>query len=199
AAFGQGDMTPRDSLFRKYAFTFVVVVSAALVVSSIVGLYFTYQESKSALLALQREKAAFAASRIEAYVQEIEHQLGWMRLPQIGGASLEQRRIDFLKLLRQVPAITDLHYLDRDGFEQLKVSRLSVDIAGSKQDFSKDPKFTSARSGETYFSPVYFRKETEPYITISVSGTGEQAGVTVAEVNLKFIWDVITRIRIGEK
>src|SRR5262249_44261090 len=118
----QGDrMTARGSLFRKYVFYFVVVVSAALVASGAVGLYFAYQENKSDLLALEREKAAGAASRIEAYVQEIEHQLGWMRLPQLGGASLEQRRIDFLKLLRQVPAITDLSHLDRSGIELLRV------------------------------------------------------------------------------
>jgi signal transduction histidine kinase len=187
------------SLFRKYVIYFVVLVSAALIASAAVGLYFTYQESKAALLDLQREKAGAAASRIDAYVQEIEHQLGWMRLPQIGGSSLEQRRIDFLKLLRQVPAVTDLSYLDRTGKEQLKVSRLSMDVAGSRQDFSQDPKFTAAKAGGTYFSPVYFRKETEPYMTIAVAGTSEEAGITVAEVNLKFIWDVISRIKIGAK
>jgi len=192
-------MTPRGSLFRKYALYFVVLVSTTLVVSAAVAVYFSYQESKAALLVLQREKAAAAALRIESYVQEIEHQLGWMRLPQIGGGTLEQRRIDFLKLLRQVPAITDLSYLDRTGSEQLKVSRLSMDVAGSKQDFSKDAKFTSTKSGEAYFSPVYFRKETEPYMTIAVAGASEQAGITVAEVNLKFIWDVITRLKIGAK
>jgi len=192
-------MTARKSLFGKYVFYFVVVVSTALVASAAVGLYFTYEESKAALLVLEREKASAAASRIESYVQEIEHQLGWMRLPQIGGAGLEQRRIDSLKLLRQVPAITDLSYLDGTGLEQLKMSRLSMDVTGSKENFSRDPKFTAARSGETYFSPVYFRKETEPYMTIAVAGAGDRAGVTVAEVNLKFIWDVITRIRIGDR
>jgi len=189
----------RGSLFRKYVIYFVVLVSAALIVSGLVGMHFTYQENKAALLDLQREKAGAAASRIEAYVQEIEHQLGWMRLPQIGGSSLEQRRIDFLKLLRQVPAVTDLSYLDRTGKEQLKVSRLSMDVAGSRVDFSRDPKFTAAKSGGTYFSPVYFRKETEPYMTIAVAGTSEEAGITVAEVNLKFIWDVISRIKIGDR
>jgi signal transduction histidine kinase len=192
-------MTPRGSLFRKYVFYFVVLVSAALIVSGAVGLYSTYKENKAALLDLQREKAGAAASRIDAYVQEIEHQLGWMRLPQIGSASLEQRRIDFLKLLRQVPAVTDLSYLDRTGKEQLKVSRLSMDVAGSRRDFSRDPRFTTAKSGGTYISPVYFRKETEPYMTIAVAGTSEEAGVTVAEVNLKFIWDVISRIKIGDR
>jgi len=36
-------------------------------------------------------------------------------------------------------------------------------------------------------------------MTIAVAGASEQAGITVAEVNLKFIWDVITRLKIGAK
>ena len=189
----------RSSLFRKYAVYFVALVCAMLLVSSVVGLYFTYQESKSTLLSLQREKAGAAAVRIEAYVQEIEHQLGWMRLPQLGLSTPESRRIDYLKLLRQVPAITEVSMLDSSGREKLRVSRLGMDVMASGEDFSSDPKFTTAKSGRTWFSPVYFRKDTEPYMTIAVAGTTSEIGITVAEVNLKFIWDVISRIKIGEK
>jgi signal transduction histidine kinase len=189
----------RGSLFRKYAVYFVVVVSAALIASALVQLYFTYQENKDALLNLQREKAAAAATRIETYVQEIERQLDWMRLPQVGPQTLEQRRIEYLKLLRVAPAITDVMRLDAAGREQLRVSRLSMDVSGGESDYSKDPKFVEARSGKTYFGPVYFRKDTEPYMTIAVASMGNDANVTVAEVNLKFIWDVISRIRIGKE
>jgi signal transduction histidine kinase len=35
-------------------------------------------------------------------------------------------------------------------------------------------------------------------MTISIAGRGEEAGVTVAEVNLKFIWDVVNQIKIGK-
>ena len=45
---------------------------------------------------------------------------------------------------------------------------------------------------------MYFRKDTEPYMTIArTAGLG--GGVTAVEVNLKFVWDVVSRIRIGEK
>jgi signal transduction histidine kinase len=192
-------MNLRGSLFRKYAIYFAALVTLALIASGGIGVYFTYQESKVALLDLQREKAAAAASRIEAYVSEIEHQIGWMRLPQAGASNPEQRRFDYLKLLRQVPAITDVIQLDREGRERLRVSRLGMDVAGSDEDLSTDPKFTVPKSGKTYFSPVYFRKETEPYMTISMAGISDEAGITVAEVNLKFIWDVISRIKIGDK
>jgi two-component system NtrC family sensor kinase len=175
-------MILRGSLFYKYSIYFAVLVTIALIASGGIGVYFTYQENKAALLDLQREKAAAAASRIEAYVQEIEHQIGWMRLPQAGAGSADQRRFDYLKLLRQVPAITDVAQLDRTGKERLRVSRLGMDVATSGEDFSTDPKFTVAKGGKTYFSSVYFRKETEPYMTISMAGISDEAGITVAEV-----------------
>ncbi len=192
-------MILRGTLFRKYVVYFVTLVTAALIASGGIGVYFTYKESKAALLDLQREKAAAAASRIEAYVSEIEHQIGWMRLPQVGAANPEQRRFDYLKLLRQVPAITDVVQVDRNGNVKLRVSRLGMDVSGGGEDLTNDPKFTVPKSGKIYFSRVYFRKETEPYMTIAMAGISEEAGITVAEVNLKFIWDVISRIKIGDK
>jgi HAMP domain-containing protein len=47
-----------------------------------------------------------------------------------------------------------------------------------------------------YYGPVYFRKGTEPYMTIA-RPAGSGGGVTAAEVNLKFVWDVVSQIKIG--
>src|SRR3989344_747921 len=189
-------LTPRGQLFRKYTIYFVTLVGVALLASGGIGVYFYYQENKTALTRLQQEKAAAAAYRIEQYVKEIEHQIGWTVLP-AGAAPPEQRRFDYLRLLRQVPAITDVSLLDHAGQERLRVSRLAMDAADSRKDFSTDPLFIEARSGHTFFSPVYFRKETEPYMTISMPASRESAGVIVVEVNLKFIWDVVSQIKIG--
>ena len=98
-----------------------------------------------------------------------------------------------------VPAVTDIAQIDAKGREQLAVSRLAMDVAGADKDRSQEPAFKNARPGQTWFGPVYFRKETEPYMSIAVRSGGESGPVTVAEVNLKFIWDVVTRIRIGQK
>ncbi|HUP96197.1 MAG TPA: cache domain-containing protein, partial [Burkholderiales bacterium] len=185
----------RGSLFRKYVAYFVALVSTALIGSGLVGFYYTYEESKTARLNLQLEKADAAASRIEAFIREIEHQLGWMRLPQAGPVTPEHRRLDYLKLLRQVPSISDASLLDAGGREQLRVSRVAMNVVGSGDDYSASPKFTETRQAETYFSPVYFRRETEPYMTISVRSDTDE--VTVAEVNLKFILEVISRIKVG--
>src|SRR5258705_12363871 len=101
-------MILRGTLFRKYVVYFVTLVTLALIASGGIGVYFTYQESKAALLDLQREKAAAAASRIDAYVQEIEHQIGWMRLPQAGAGKPDQGPFRYPKLFRPGPAITEV-------------------------------------------------------------------------------------------
>ncbi|HEY5897139.1 MAG TPA: GAF domain-containing protein, partial [Burkholderiales bacterium] len=148
---------------------------------------------------LQHEKALSAAARIEQFVLQIEQQLAYAALPQLGVEGLEQRRIEFLKLLRVVHAVTDITQIDGQGREQLSVSRLKMDEAGTGRDWSQEPAFKNARPGQTWYGPVYFRKETEPYMSIAVRSGGEAGAVTVAEVNLKFIWDVITRIHVGQK
>ena len=190
-------MTPTGRLSRKYAVVIAGLVTVALLVSGLVEIYFSYQEHTQALILVQREKAVAAAARIETFVRELERQLGWVTHPVMvtGPAAIEQRRLDYFRLLRQVPPVTEVAQADAAGREQLRVSRLAMDIVGSQADLSQDPRFVEARRGRTYFSPVYFRKESEPYMTISMPAG---AGVVMAEVNLKFIWDVITQIKVGE-
>jgi signal transduction histidine kinase len=187
----------RGRLFWKYVVLFVVLVSVALVVSGLTELYFSYHENRAALAALQQEKALFAAARIEQFLREVERQVGWTTQGVLGtgDAAREQRRFDYLRLLRQAAAVTEVSYLDAAGKEQLLESRLAMSVIGSGIDFSADPKFLTVKSGKTYYSPVYFRKESEPYLTLAIPGQG--GGVTVAEVNLKFIWDVVSQIKIG--
>jgi signal transduction histidine kinase len=191
-------MILRWRLFPKYATLIIALVGGMLVASGGISLYFSYRENQQHLVTLQREKAEAAATRIEQYIRDIEHQFGWTALPQVGagGNPIDQRRFEYLKLLRQVPAITEVAWVDASGREQLKVSRLAMDVSGADTDLSRDPKFLEAKSGKTWYSPVYFRKETEPYMTISrPAGSG---GVTIAEVNLKFVWEVVSRIKIGQ-
>ncbi|HEY5290870.1 MAG TPA: cache domain-containing protein, partial [Burkholderiales bacterium] len=192
-------MTLRWRLFPKYATLIIALVGGMLVASGGISLYFSYRENQEHLVALQREKAEAAATRIEQYILDIEQQLGWTALPQVGagGNPLDQRRFEYLKLLRQVPAITEVAWIDASGRERLKVSRLAMDVSGADIDLSQDPRFTEAKSGKTWYSPVYFRKETEPYMTIS-RPAGSGGGVTIAEVNLKFVWEVVSRIKVGQ-
>src|SRR6516225_5431835 len=189
---------PRRRLFAKYAAALVGLVSLVLLINGSLNVWFSYDEAKDAAIRLQREKAEAAAQRIEEFIAEIEKQIGWTTATQWASSPIEQRRFDFGRLQRQVPAITELIQLDGQGHEQREVSRLKMDVPSSGADYSADPRFTEALAKKVWFGPVYFRKESEPYMTMAVAQSGRNAGVTVAEVNLKLIWDVITAIKIGK-
>jgi len=188
----------RSRLFTKYVALFVAVVAVALLTNGIFEVFFYYREHKASLIRIQREQAEAAAAKISQFIKEIESQLGWTtQLPWSAG-SIEQRRFDALRLLRQVPAITELAQVDSSGKERLRVSRLAMDVIDSGLDLSKDPKFTEAVAHKVYYGPVYFRRESEPYMTLALAGTRKDAGVSIAEVNLKLIWDVVSQIKVGE-
>ncbi len=187
----------RGSLFRKYVLLFSSIVGAALLANGAVEVWFLYRDHTELLLRVQREQAEAAATKIGQFVKEIEGQLGWTtQLPWSAGA-LDQRRFDALRLLRQVPAVTELTQIDAAGKERLKVSRLAMDVINSQNDLSQEPRFTQAVARRTFHGPVYFRRESEPYMTLAVAGTRRDAGVSAAEVNLKFIWDVVSQIKVG--
>ncbi|MCP3471264.1 ATP-binding protein [Bradyrhizobium sp. CCGUVB1N3] len=200
AASGQGRRPGiRTRLFTKYVALFVAVVAVALLANGLFEVFFYYREHKAALIRVQREQAEAAAAKISQFVKEIESQLGWTtQLPWSAG-SIEQRRFDALRLLRQVPAITELAQVDSTGKERLRVSRLAMDVVDSGIDLSNDAKFTEAVAHKVYYGPVYFRRESEPYMTLALAGTRKDAGVSIAEVNLKLIWDVVSQIKVGER
>ena len=188
----------RLRLSGKFGVAFVGLVTLVLLIHGAVDLFLNFEDAKRTAIEVQREKARAAAERVQAFLSEIENQIGWTTRAEWRRVAPEQRRYDFIRLLRQAPAITEVAYLDPSGREQLRLSRLEPDAIGSGKDFSATPLFTEALKDKIWFGPVYFRRGSEPYMTIAVAHSGRDPGVTVAEVNLKLIWDVVSSIKIGE-
>ncbi|HXC22861.1 MAG TPA: ATP-binding protein [Steroidobacteraceae bacterium] len=189
----------RSRLFIKYVALLITVVVLALLANGAFEIWFSYREHKASLIGIQREQAEGAASKIEQFITEINSQVGWTTQLPWSDSTLDQRRFDALRLLRQVPAITELAQIDASGHEQLRVSRLTMDVVGSGVDYSTKPEFTQAVAHKVYYGPVYFRRESEPYMTLSLAGTRRDTGVSIAQVNLKLIWDVVSKIKVGER
>ncbi len=189
----------RGGLFAKYFLSLVGIVTLVLLINGAFDMWFAYGTARQALGRLQQEQANGAADKVGQFITEIERQIGWTTHPQWAAAPVDQRRFDFIRLQRQVPAITELTQIDGQGREQLKVSRLAMDAVGSNTDLSKDPRFAEVQDKRVWYSPVYLRKESEPYMSISLARTGRRSGATAAEVNLKLIWDVVSAIKAGDK
>jgi signal transduction histidine kinase len=186
-------------LFRKYVALFVLVVCVALLANGLFEIGFVYRDHRTSLIRIQRGQAEAAAAKIGQFIKEIEGQVGWTtQLPWPEG-SIDQRRFDGQRLLRQVPAITEFTQVDSSGKEQLRVSRLTIDAVASHTDLSNELIFTETLAKKIYYGPVYFRRETEPYMTLALAGSRRDAGVSIVEVNLKLIWDVVAQIKVGER
>ena len=188
---------PWRSLFWKYAAYVSGLVSFLLVLSGGVGGYFAYRESTSALESLQRAKAEVVAHEIATFVGRVVDDLQSVatKFNTSGGADEEDLRGELVTLLRHHPSITELHWIGADGRERFALSRVAPDAEESGRDWSEDVRFAGTRDTTRYIGPVYFRRETDPYLSLGVSRTGGPA--IVAEVNLKFVWDVISQIRVG--
>ena len=189
-------------LLRRTFIIALVLVSGGLITSSVVELFFRYRESVEGIEALQREMAQGAAFKIQQFVQDIKKTMRASTQTQeiVTSGLTDAFRFELIKLLKIAPAITEATALNSSGREQIKMSRIQTVLAEELGDRSEDEAFVRARSGATYFGPVYFVRESEPYMRVAVPierFAGDVIGVLIAEVNLKYIWDVVSRITVG--
>jgi hypothetical protein len=178
-------------LFRKYVLVLVTLVTGALLASSVVNVLSADSERQKALRDLQAREARTAATRIEQFLTEVEAQIVWAVQPVLAaGAPGDERRIAYLALLRLNPAITRVGYC-RDE-EILAVSRVAMDVVGGTGCQGAS---VGAGAPKASYSPVEF-KDGYPFARISVP-EDSAGGRTVAEMNLTFIWDVVSRATVG--
>ena len=197
---GTGGTPPRarsGRLFRKYAAIFVATVCLALVTNGAFDMWFSYQEQRALLIQIQRGQAESAASKISQFVDEIEAQMAWVTPLPWNAITFEEWRFDVVRMLRQAPAVTEVAQLDAAGREQFRISRHAKDVIESHVDYSRDPVFVQTMANKVYYGPVYLVDGSEPYMTIAVAGSGHDHGVIVGQVNLKFIWEVVSQIKPG--
>ena len=177
----------------------ISVMGAVLVVNGLVTMWISFADQKSKLSEQQKLEAQLAATKISQFVREIEAQLQWMLMAPWGSTSLEERRIDGLRILRNTPAISEIVLVGADGREELKLSRLATDQIGSGADWSREPAVANVTPDRPYHGPVYYQRNSEPYMRIAMAGARRSAGIVVADVNLKLIWDVVAEIRFGKR
>jgi len=193
----------RGRLVRDYFFISLLLIGGGLITSGLVEIYFRYLESREQLGSVQKEVATGAAVKIERFVQEIHNTLkGATKSREIAPKGLTTEfRFELEKLLLIAPAVTEALALDENGAIRVQASRLRTVLPEVKRDLSTAPPFLTAKQGKSYFGPVHFVRGSEPYMTIAVPierFAGDVIGVLQAEVNLKYIGDVVSAITVGK-
>ena len=179
------------------------MIAGGLISSAALEIYFRYRESQEQIALLEQQAAAVAALKIERFVQDIVTAIRSSTKSRevMQGRVSPEYRFELKRLLYLTPAITEAVALDIDGVKQAHVSRAGAVSSDARSDFAPSAGFQRALQGKPEYGPVYFVQNSEPYMTIAYpieQYAGTVIGVIQVEVNLKYIWDVVSNIKTGE-
>jgi signal transduction histidine kinase len=204
SASASADTHRRGRIVRRYFLIFATLIGGSLIISVLMEMGFRYQETRQSLEIVHRQMAELAALRIRNYIEEVAQAVRLAAQPRklTDGRLGDDYIAELRNLLKNVPAIRDVVALSLDGREELRLSRIGPSLPDTRADHASDPAFVAAKSGQTYFGPVIFPPDSfEPRIVIAAPiepFRGEVIGVLSAEVNVRYVWDVVQEIHVGD-
>ncbi len=186
-----------NRLSLKVAGAIIGVAFVVLLVSGGAGVWVFLRAHQDMTTELYNQRADAAARQIAGFIEGIDARLRGLVQPSWHSLSPDDREIEAMRLLRAMPAVSELRIIDPTGRERLRVGQLTFDVVGAGTDLADDPGYRAASRVPTSLGAVTFQGGSEPYVTLYVRADGPEAGMVIAEVNLKLIWDMVVPIRIG--
>jgi len=191
------------SLAVTLAITFFVLSVVVLLVNGALAAYtnyVAYQETiaiRQQLVAQEASKAV--ATSIEEKFTGLETAVEFAN-PVLANADTRKTIMD--SLLGLDPAFRQFALLNKQGTQLAQVSRSSPFLSTQFALRLNGDALTQTLEGKRYISPVYIDDATsEPQIAIAIpinSILGDYQGTLVAEVNLKFMWDLVDQLKVGD-
>jgi GAF domain-containing protein len=191
------------SLAATLAIAFFALSVALLLASGGLQVFFNIQTQQAAIFDRQKLIAQDAAQRVSRFIQDKFSILGTtVRVISPATTSPEQLTQILERVLGLEPAFRQLVFLDAQDREQAQASRLSLQASGGLADHLKGAPLDQIRQGQRYISPIYIDPTTsEPLVIMAVPATnvfGDFQGTLAAEVNLKFMWDLVDQLKVEE-
>lgn len=190
-------------LVRHYFLVSVIIICAGLTTSGLLEVYFSHRENLDHFGLIQREVAAGTAFKIEQFVQETERTLrAATRSREIVRDGLSTGyKWELRRLLVNAPAITEAVAFDVHGIQYAEAKRLQP-LADEDDRYALTSRIGElAKENRPYYGPVYFADGTGPFMTIGVPierFAGDVIGVLRAEIDLKYVGQVISNVRVGK-
>jgi len=184
-------------LFWRYWRWAALLACAPLLVLGATEIVLSYRENSERLNQLQRAEARAALGRIAEYLAGIERSVRDSANLAFGAGLLsdEDRRDEFARLLRLQPAIIDLTAVDANGRELLFVSRSEPDRVGSQRPVEALDSIELAKSAR--YGAADFSGGFDPVVPLLLPGFEPAAPMTLARLNLRFLYDVVKSVELG--
>ena len=190
-------------LIRHYFLFSLGMICAGLILSGALEVYFSRQENFDHFAVVQKEIAVATAFKIEQFLQEHERVLKAATRSRelvshgFGG----DYRWELRRLLVNAPAVTAAVAYDLRGVRRVAATRLRP-VTTNKEAAPLDKGLLkNAVDGKVTYGPVYFADGTGPFMSIIVPierVAGEVIGALKAEVDLKYIGQVMVGVHFGK-
>ena len=185
------------------AMAFLALSVTVLLVSSSLQLFFNFQTQRRLVADQQQLVAREAANAVAGFIQERFGELdAAVKLGIRLSATPEAQKVALDNLLGLDRAFRQVVLLNLQGQELMRTSRLSQLAAGRLTERIGSDALAQVRQGNQQISPVYIDDVTsEPLLVMAVPVTnvyGDVQEMLLAEVNLKFMWDLVDRLEVGE-
>ena len=193
------------SLAATLATAFFTLSVVVLLVSSGLQLYSNIQTQQTAISSQQLLVAQEASKTISNFIDDNFRSLeAVVELADLSKASPEQQKAAIESLLGFQPAFRQIIFLDIAGNETAYTARVSLTAHEQfTEQLQTEPEILAVtEKGQRYISPIYIDDTTsEPLVFLVVPATsvlGDFKGTLIAELNLKFIWNLVNQVSIGQ-
>jgi anti-anti-sigma regulatory factor/methyl-accepting chemotaxis protein len=191
------------SLATTLAIAFFTLSAVVLLISSGLQIFSKIQAQREAISNKQKLIAQDASRTVSGFIQEkysvLETTVG-LASPVTASPEEQQQILD--SLLGSQLAFRQLVVLNTAGQELAHGSRLSHIASGQLANQLIGEILAQTKQDKRYISSVYIDPVTsEPLVLLAVPATNalrDIQGALVAEVNLKFMWDVVDQLKVGE-
>lgn len=192
------------SLRVTLGLAFLVLSAILLIITGSLNMYNNFLNNRKVVADQQELIAKDAANTVKGFIQE---KFGVLEVAaaigDLDSSAYEEQKMVLEMLLGLEPAFRQLILLDPRGTELCKISCLSRQAITKAMEDHKREVFENSKSARTYSSSVYIDETTfEPMTIMAVSIQdffGGTKGIIMAEVNLKFMWDLVGSLQIGKK
>jgi len=201
------DQQKKTTHFRSLAVTltlaFLTLSLLVLLVSSLINVYLSFSAQQKALARQQQLVAEQAGSQVRNFIQVKLHLLETTSsVGKLAEATSDEQKGVLSKLLGLDLSIRQMVLSDGNGIPLAKASRLSSVLSEQLNQRIGSGLFSKIGQGENYISPIYIDDITnEPMTVLAIPMKdlfGNFKGGLITEVNLKFMWDLVANIKIGQ-
>ncbi|MEM7538556.1 MAG: response regulator [Chloroflexota bacterium] len=182
------------------AFALLSIVSV-LVVGSVQMLR-NYQTQQIVFLERERSVALDAATQVSAFLDQIFKTIESYAEVNRAFINTEQERQELItSLMTLQPTLHSVSLVDKQGQEIWKEARWKIIAADDLHNYAGSQMWAQLQAGQQYISTVYIGEiTTEPLVLLAVplqDVFDEFEGAIVAQVNLKFMWNLVSALEIG--